>query len=317
MLDVVQVEHHRLGDGEPGAPLHVLEQPRHLDGLLGPLAGIGRQRAPEGIEQPGGQARPVDGGDRHLQDPQQQRGVAVGDVGRLLLRRPPRHQGVHRGGQRVDVGRRGDLGALQHLGRRVVAHRVVEGAEPREHRERRQPGLGHERLAVRPEHQAGGRQVAVDDARGVGRLERPGQQHAHLEGPLHVQGAVQLEQGVEGLGRLGVGDDPGPVVVGMAPLVDRDHARVHAEPLRRGRGPVEVGLRATLAQRGIGDDRHRATQSVARGGKQAARDPLPDEGEVTAPGYLRGDPSHDSGRIYYETRAGIAAEPMVFATSGG
>jgi hypothetical protein len=191
----------------------------------------------------------------------------------------------------------------------VVADRVVERAQAREHGERRQARLRQQRLTLGAEHQAGGRQVAVDDPGPVGGLQGAGEQDAHLQRPLDLQRPVELEQRVDRLGGLRIGHDPGPVVVGVPPVVDGDDARVHAQPLGRGGGPVEVRPGAAFAQRRVQRHGHRPAHPIAGGSEQAARDALPDEGQVAASGYLRGVPSHDSGRIY--TTAGAA---QTFAT---
>ncbi len=316
MLDVVEVEHHRLGHREAGPALHVLEVPRDLDRLLWALPGVGVQARLERLVHARWQVGAIDAGDRHLQDPQQQRRVAVGDLRRLLLGRPAGDEGVDRRRQGVHVGRRAHVGALQHLGRGVVADRVVQRPEPGEHRELGQPGLGQQRLAVGAEHQPGRRQVAVHDPGGVRRLQRPGQKHPDLQRPLGLQRALLREDRVERVRRLRVGDHPRASVVGEPPLVDRDHAGVHPEPLRLAGGGVESLPGAPVTERWVERDRHRPAQPVAGRGEQAARDTLSDQGEVAAPGDEGRVPSHDDAEIYIQRTPLVASVGVAFGHPG-
>ncbi len=265
----------------------------------GRLSGTCAERGAQRVLQARWHVRPLDRGHRHLQDAQQQRGRGVDDAVRGVGRVAHQERVDHRG-QRVDVGRRRQPGALQHLGRGVVRDRVVEeGADARRLAELGERHLGEDRPAVAAHQHERRAHPAVDDAGPVGGLERPGERDAHAQDALDVEHAGGQQQALGGRALVAVADDVGPAVVEPAAAVDGDEVGVTTQPRGRLDGRVEPVGGGRVEAAVVHRDRDRATVGVAVGRPECAGRTLPQERETAAVGYRRssGVASHDEGRI--------------------
>ena len=182
----------------------------------------------------------------------------------------------------------------------MVRDRVVEeGTDPRRLAELGEGHLREDRLAVAAHQHERRAHRAVDDARPVGGLERPGERDAHAQHPLDVEHPGRQQQALGGRALVTVAHHVGPPVVQPAAAVDGDEVGVAAEPGGRRHRLVEPVGGGRIEAPVVDRDRDCATVGVTVGRPECAGRTLHEERQTAAVGYRRssGVASHDGGRI--------------------
>jgi len=125
------------------------------------------------------------------------RGAEAGDRG-TVERRPAGEQVVVGGAERVQVGGDGRRLAAPDLGREVVRGAGADVGLRRAQRRDRHAEVAELRGTVGLDQDVAGLDVAMDDARGVGELERRGQLQDHRRGLLGGERAVARHHHLRG-----------------------------------------------------------------------------------------------------------------------
>ena len=200
-----------------------------LGGRLRAARGVRRQRRAEQVLQAGGQVVARQPRDLAAQDPGDQRRQP--DRGLAGVGGPAGEHRVQRGGQRVDVGGDGGVGALEdlrgavhHRERGGLRHRVALGGDPGD------AEVGQRGLPVGGDEHVLRLDVAVQDPGAVRGLQRARQLAAGVEHLGDGHRAVALDPVGERAAGAELHRQPRPVARGRAGVVDGDDVRVRADP---------------------------------------------------------------------------------------